>query len=209
MTTGPLSSRFSSLSSLPPVDLASPPCTTPRERSAAQQTLRALLVDPSTRKALVKRLHRRVPEQDVDDLVQDVFVAALEAEHVPETVTECTKWLFTIARHKRADYLEGRTLYTNVFSDSPDEIGQEDAAPPTPRSARDQLRWVQRQLESGALPAEVASWMTRQSEGESWAAIGKSEHTPAGTVRERVRYHRQQLRERWLQDSKPPDSKPT
>ena len=61
------------------------------------------LKDPSLRKGLVSMVRKRVPEVDVEDVVQATFADALSGENAPQDDEGFRRWVYGIAAHKVAD----------------------------------------------------------------------------------------------------------
>jgi len=73
-------------------------------------------------------LRRRLPATaPVDDLVQDIFVKALQARHSGQHIDNLAGWLFTVARHTLADQYRQQTV--NNVSGSAAEGEDLDALP--------------------------------------------------------------------------------
>jgi RNA polymerase sigma-70 factor (ECF subfamily) len=104
---------------------------------AADGALRAAILDRD-RKAIAELVslhadaiyrfiyHRLDRPEAVDDLVQDVFLAALTAIAAFRVESSLRTWILSIARHKIADYYRAR-LRSIVFEDA-DALSDEPAA---------------------------------------------------------------------------------
>jgi DNA-directed RNA polymerase specialized sigma24 family protein len=136
-------------------------------------------------------VRRRVPESDVDDVVQTVLCDALANAAPPEDETELRKWVVGIARHKVADFHRKGARARHVELD--DEVADE----PSAQSARDLARWADKQVVDNVEAQRTLEWMEREGEGEKLAHIAAEEKLPADQVRQRVSRLRRFMREKW------------
>lgn len=144
------------------------------------------------RKMLSDYIRRRVPEPDVDDVVQTVLVEALASDTVPSDKTELRKWLTGVARHKIAD------LHRKGARERPAEIPDIETAPP-PVEEHELVRWAEEQAKQGGKEGDATlRWMAREGEGDKLEHIAAEEKLPAATVRQRVSRMRRFMRERWM-----------
>jgi len=154
----------------------------------------ALLSSPELRRGLAAMLRRRVPADEVPDLMQTVLCDALASARLPESPEEIARWVSGIARHKVADYRRraGRAMV------APESCASELACPeePAPFEAREILGEV---MSSSRCPRdrETLEWIVREHEGEALAAIAAEEGVPSPQVRKRVSRFRQVLRARY------------
>jgi RNA polymerase sigma factor (sigma-70 family) len=135
---------------------------------------------------------RRIDPQEVDDIVQSVFEAALASERLPEDDGELRRWLVGVARFKIADAFRrrGRERATDGL-DEHESQGQ---------SVEDLelMRWAERTaLGSGPDAARTLQWIAREGDGEKLEHIAAEEQLPAPTVRKRVSRLRRFVRDRW------------
>jgi RNA polymerase sigma factor (sigma-70 family) len=160
--------------------------------SRAERT-RALLAEPALREALVRFVRSRLPESEVDDVVQTTLAEALVAPNTPPDPEELRRWLYRVARNKIADFF--RRARREVIDEAP---GAEAApAESAPHSARDLLRWVERELPQGEGAERTLEWALREADGDKLESIAKDAELPAPRVRQRVSRLRRHLRKRW------------
>ncbi len=145
------------------------------------------------REALVAMARKRVPESDVEDVVQAALTEALVSKSRPEDPESLRKWIWGVARNKVADY--HRRSRRETF-DVP-EVAVDAAA----HSERDLLRWATRSLPKGKDAEETLEWLLREGEGEKLEAIAESANVPAPRVRKRVSRLRAHLREHWAKEA--------
>lgn len=142
------------------------------------------------RQALVHMVKKRVPERDVEDVVQATLTDAVTAKEKPEDPDALRRWIWGIARHKVADFhrrsrreeLEDRDL--GITSQS--------------EETNDMLRWAMKNLPDGS--EETLQWLLREAEGEKLESIAQSANVPAARVRKRVSRLRAHLREHWRRE---------
>jgi DNA-directed RNA polymerase specialized sigma24 family protein len=154
----------------------------------------ARLADPGLRRSLSDFVRTRVPPDDVEDIVQATLAEALAAERAPEQDDEVAAWVHGIARHKVVDW------YRRGRRELPQDPGLADGvagAESAPQSARDLLRWAERELPEGPGHERTLEWMLREGEGEKLEAIAADEQVPAPRVRQRVVRLRKHYRARW------------
>src|SRR5580700_6133245 len=103
------------------------------------------------RRTLLGIVRKRVPECDVEDIVQATLTEAL-SPLAPTEEDALQRWLIGVARHKIAD--RHRRGQRESF-----EVPElHDDAPP--HSARDLVRWAERALPAeGEEPARTLEWM--------------------------------------------------
>ncbi|MFO0561836.1 MAG: sigma-70 family RNA polymerase sigma factor [Polyangiales bacterium] len=145
------------------------------------------------RDALRTLARRRVPERDVEDVVQVVLAEAAASKTRPEDPTSARRWLYGILRNKIADYHRKpareelvESVGEGATSESPDD--------PAVKSL---LEWAMRELPSGMDSPRTLEWLLRESEGETLEEIAKSERVSPEQVRQRVSRLRRFFRERW------------
>lgn len=159
-------------------------------RPTASDTPRsAVLADRALRTALTAFLRRRVPEEDVEDVVQATLTDALSAERAPVDPTEIKRWAFGIARNKAHDLHRGKQR------EVPRDFGEDELpAGSGPESARELLRWAERELPEGG--ERTLEWMLREGDGEKLEHIAREESVPGPRVRQRITRLRRHFRER-------------
>lgn len=71
---------------------------------------------------LLRFVRSKIPRQESEDLVQEVYVQALRSLNVLDTVDNLTGWLYTVARNKVIDWYRHKKVST-VPLDVPDDNG--------------------------------------------------------------------------------------
>jgi RNA polymerase sigma factor (sigma-70 family) len=160
----------------------------PRDRRAA------FLADPALASALARFVRTRVPEAEIDDIVQSTLADALASGSAPEDSAELKPWVFGIARNKVADFF--RRTRREVARD-PSVTEEVAAAESAPQSAKDLLRWAERELPDGEGADRTLEWMLREGAGEKLETIAEEANVPAPRVRQRVARLRKHFRARW------------
>ncbi len=147
---------------------------------------------PDLRSALVAMVRKRVPESEVEDIVQSALAEAIESPHAPEDSESLRRWIFGVAKHKVVDYHRraGRESF-----DLPDVPGA-----PAPHAEADLLRWAERNLPDGDENQKTLDWMLREGEGEKLESIAASEKLPPPRVRQRVSRLRRHFKENWQRE---------
>ena len=150
---------------------------------------RTALSDPRFRFALSAMVRKRVPESDVEDIVQSALAEALSSATAPREEDALRRWVWGVCRHKVVDF-HRRARREKL--DVPDV-----AADDVPHSERDLLRWAARELPPGKDAEETLEWLLREGDGEKLESIAESAKVPAPRVRQRVSRLRKHLRSRW------------
>lgn len=147
---------------------------------------------PDLRAALIAMVRKRVPESEVEDIVQQALAEAIESPHAPEDSESLRRWIFGVAKNKVVDYHRraGRESF-----DLPDVEGT-----PAPHVEADLLRWAERNLPDGAENKKTLDWMLREGEGEKLESIAASEKLPPPRVRQRVSRLRRHFKENWQRE---------
>ncbi len=65
---------------------------------------KTMIASPEVRRLVEGVVRRRVPEMEVDDVVQTVLCDALASDNVPDDEEQLRKWIVGITRHKVADF---------------------------------------------------------------------------------------------------------
>ena len=140
---------------------------------------------PDLRAALIAMVRKRVPDSEVEDIVQQALAEAIESPHAPQDSEALRRWIFGVAKNKVVDYHRraGRESF-----DLPDVAGT-----PAPHTEADLLRWAERNLPDGDENQKTLDWMIREGEGEKLESIAASEKLPAPRVRQRVSRLRRHL----------------
>lgn len=152
----------------------------------------SMLSTPDLRSGLVRFVRGRVPEADVEDVVQATLADAFAAREAPEEAEELRRWVFGIAKNKIVDVHRrgGREL-------PKDGVGDEASAESAPMSARELLRWAEKELPEGEGAKSTLEWMLREGDGEKLEHIAEEAQVPAPRVRQRVSRMRKYFRSRW------------
>ena len=126
----------------------------------------------------------RVPRADVDDLVQDVFIQAMERIESLRDPRAFAGWLSTIARNKAVDYFR----HTPRTTELPDEL---------PAADRDQTEALAVMAIIRTLPEAYRETLTlRLVEGMTGPEISARTGLTEGSVRVNLHRGMKQLRER-------------
>ncbi|MBS2013505.1 MAG: sigma-70 family RNA polymerase sigma factor [Deltaproteobacteria bacterium] len=144
------------------------------------------------RAALVAMVKKRVPESEVEDIVQQALTEAIESPHAPKESEAFRRWIFGVAKHKVIDY--HRRAGRETF-DMPDVAGNA-----APHVEADLLRWAERNIPEGTENQKTLDWMLREGEGEKLESIAASEKMPAPRVRQRVSRLRRHLKDNWQRE---------
>lgn len=151
-----------------------------------------MLGDPRLRRELIAMVRRRVPSDEVDDIVQATLTEALSASSAPDSIDELRRWIWGIARHKVADlHRKKKHVSADELPETPGDDTRE------AREARDLLRWAESELPEGENAQQTLGWLLREGEGEKLEHIAEAERLPAPRVRQRVTRLRQHFRARW------------
>jgi DNA-directed RNA polymerase specialized sigma24 family protein len=150
------------------------------------------ILGPDLRAALVAMVRKRVPESDVEDIVQATLTEAFVSPHAPRESDALRRWLFGVAKNKVVDFhrRRGRESF-----DLPEVAGA-----PAPHQEADLLRWAEKNLPPGEDAHKTLDWMLREGEGEKLESIAESEHVPAPRVRQRVSRLRRHFKENWKRE---------
>jgi DNA-directed RNA polymerase specialized sigma24 family protein len=156
------------------------------------------LGSPELRRLVESVVRRRVPEREVDDLVQTVLCDALASESIPEDDDALRRWLIGVARHKVADLhrkgARGQTV------ELPDELPDAHPTEVQAVSTRDLARWADEQVEGNPTAKRTLEWLEREGEGETLADLAAEAKLPPDQVRQRVSRLRRFLKERWARE---------
>lgn len=137
-------------------------------------------------------VRKRVPESDVEDIVQAALTEAFESPNAPTDPEQLRRWVFGVAKHKVVDFHRKRGRET---FDVPEVPGG-----PAPHVEADLLRWAEKNLPEGDDAQATLDWMLREGEGEKLESIAASEKLPAPRVRQRVSRLRRHLKDNWQRE---------
>lgn len=151
-----------------------------------------LLAAPELRSGLVRFVRGRVPDSDVEDVVQATLADAFAAREAPGEAEELRRWVFGIAKNKIVD------IHRRGGREQPREgVADEASAESAPLSARDLLRWAEEELPEAEGAKSTLEWMLREGDGEKLEHIAEEAQVPAPRVRQRVSRMRKYFRTRW------------
>ena len=154
----------------------------------------ARLTDPTLTAGLSHFVRARVPDTEVEDIVQATLSDALQAEQHPEEDEDIVRWVYGICRHKVIDW------FRRMRREIPRDLeSQEDAvaADSAPTSAMDLMRWARKQLPKGKENEQTLEWMLREGDGEKLETIAAEANVPAPRVRQRVSRLRRYFKAKW------------
>jgi DNA-directed RNA polymerase specialized sigma24 family protein len=154
----------------------------------------ACLTNPTFRAGLARFVRSRVPDAEVDDIVQATLSDALEAARHPDADEEISRWVYGICRHKVVDSF--RRMRREVPSDL---LGDDEAVSPAsaPTGAMDLMHWAKTELPRGPEHEQTLEWMLREGDGEKLDVIAREAEVPAPRVRQRVSRLRRHFKARW------------
>jgi DNA-directed RNA polymerase specialized sigma24 family protein len=153
-----------------------------------------LLASPELRASLTRFIRGRVPDSELDDVVQATLADAFAAQRAPEDAEELRRWVFGIAKNKIADtHRRGRREEPNEDAVANHEAEAESA----PLSARELLQWAEKELPQADGSKSTLEWMLREGDGEKLEHIAEEEKLPPARVRQRVSRLRKHYRSRW------------
>jgi RNA polymerase sigma factor (sigma-70 family) len=157
----------------------------------------AKLSDPTLAAGLSHFVRGRVPEPEVQDIVQSTLTEALDAEQHPDEDEDIVRWVYGICRHKVIDWFRRAKREVPRDLEANDEGPAVAAAESAPQSAMDLLRWAKKELPAGEENEKTLEWMLREGEGEKLETIAAEANLPAPRVRQRVSRLRRYYKERW------------
>lgn len=149
-------------------------------------------IGPDLRAALVAMVRKRVPESEVEDIVQQTLAEAVESPHAPPEGEALRRWIFGVAKNKVVDYHRRAGRESFDLPEVPDS--------PAPHAEADLLRWAERHLPPGDDAKRTLDWMLREGDGEKLESIAASEKVPAPRVRQRVSRMRRHLKAHWQRE---------
>jgi DNA-directed RNA polymerase specialized sigma24 family protein len=147
---------------------------------------------PDLREALVAMVRRRVPESEVEDIVQSTLADALGSPHAPTDSETLRRWIFGVAKNKVVDYHRRAGRETFELPEVPGRAA--------PHVEADLLRWAERHLPPGEENKTTLDWMLREGDGEKLEWIAETDKVPAPRVRQRVSRLRRHLKTHWKKE---------
>ena len=150
------------------------------------------VIGPDLRTALIAMVRKRVPESEVEDIVQSTLADAIESPHAPKDSESLRRWIFGVAKNKVVDY--HRRAGRETF-ELPEVAGKA-----APHVEADLLRWAEQHLPPGEENKTTLDWMLREGDGEKLEWIAETEQVPAPRVRQRVSRLRRHLKTHWQKE---------
>jgi DNA-directed RNA polymerase specialized sigma24 family protein len=151
----------------------------------------AELGDPGVRATLVSLVRRKVPEREVEDIVQDTIADALASSARPSEQRSLRNWLGGIARNKVVDF--HRRASREDLGAVPEKVEPS----PEPHESWDLKEWAEKRLPAGPNAEKALGWMLEEADGEKLERIAERENLPPEAVRQRVTRLRRHLRDTW------------
>lgn len=133
----------------------------------------------------------RVPVEEVEDLVQDVFVRAMRQVHTLRDINAFGGWLATVARNRANDYHRRSVETVEFLEDSPSQLGEK----PRSSGAGDDGAAILG-LIRGLPGAYRETLILRLVEGMTGPEIAERTGLTAGSVRVNLHRGMQMLREK-------------
>jgi len=167
--------------------------TSRRQRAPNGQAERLDDVVDRERPRLRSFIRRRVSDpRDVDDVLQDVFSALVEANRLLMPIDHITGWLYRVARNRITDLFRART---------PEALELEDLLPsadasPEAEYARTVLFKALEQAIRELPPEQRDVFVAHELEGRSFKEIAAATGVGVNTLLSRKRYAVLRLRER-------------
>ena len=151
-------------------------------------------------------IRRRVPDpRDAEDILQDVFYALVEANHLLMPIEHVTGWLFRVARNRITDLFRKKkpASFSDVaITDEDGELLQWEDLLPSPDAGPDALfirNWLLDELELAIdeLPKEQRDvFIAHELEGHSFKQLAAETGVSVNTLLSRKHYAVLHLRER-------------
>jgi len=144
---------------------------------------------------LATRLRRALPPDDVEDVLQETFIAVWQSAKTYQSRGTPTAWLWVIARNQAAMLLRKRGQPPVPLPDSGEtrETGP-NADPAETALARAELAAATQALESNGHRAEREVWRLLYVEDRPVAEVAELMGVPEGTVKSRAHRARRLLR---------------
>jgi len=140
---------------------------------------------------LATRLRRALPPDDVEDVLQETFIAVWQSAKTYKSRGTPTAWLWVIARNQAAMLLRKRGQPPVPLPDG-DPATNED--PAETALARAELAIATQALESNGRRAEREVWRLLYVEDRPVAEVAELMGVPEGTVKSRAHRARRLLR---------------
>ncbi|HEV8579603.1 MAG TPA: sigma-70 family RNA polymerase sigma factor [Thermoanaerobaculia bacterium] len=151
-------------------------------------------------------IHRRVPDPgDVEDVLQDVFYALVEANRLLVPIEHVTGWLLRVARNRITDLFRKKrpeSFSDAAFADENDELLRFDDLLPSPDDGPEALYARGVLLDELALAVEELPreqrevFVAHELEGRSFKELAAATGVSMNTLLSRKRYAVRRLRER-------------
>jgi DNA-directed RNA polymerase specialized sigma24 family protein len=187
--------------------------TVPRE------VIRAYLARPETRAWLHKYVSRKLPHQDVENVVNDICVEALSTTATLRDEKALPGWLQTIADRQIADLLEQRRRRKKHEGPMPAATRREDAYTGAPASEGDEpppgadarhteldvdawmvRRWLQGQVKGNPRDQEALEMLLDQSQrGKTYEQIAKERGKSVAAIKSQIFEFRKEYTPRYKQ----------
>jgi len=140
---------------------------------------------------LATRLRRALPPDDVEDVLQETFIAVWQSAKTYQSRGTPTAWLWVIARNQAAMLLRKRGQPPVPL---PDGDPATNADPAETALARAELAIATQALESNGHKAEREVWRLLYVEDRPVAEVAELMGVPEGTVKSRAHRARRLLR---------------
>ena len=141
-------------------------------------------------------VRRRVADEgDVEDILQDVFYALVEANWLTRPVEQAGAWLFRVARNRIIDFFRKKRPVQFEAEGVEDLLPSADASPEEAYARS--LLWEELEQALAELPEEQrAVFIAHEIDGRSFKEIARETGVPVNTLLSRKRYAVLHLRER-------------
>ena len=136
-------------------------------------------------------IYRGCPRPSVvEELAQDAWEAVINGADTYRAEARFRTWLYQIAHNRSVDYWRRRDNTHSDLTQAPEPVSDENAA-----CAGEQGRQLMQAI--GDLPLEQRDTLLLQEQGFSLREIGQITAVGEETVKSRLRYARQHLRDHW------------
>ena len=164
----------------------------------AREIVAAYVSRPKVREHLVARVRRKVPRREVEDLVEDIRLLALEAKSMPRTEAAIPAWLDTIADRRVAKFTAKQKRRARYETQADDKtVAEVEAPPPEDEQALEKwmiLPWIEGEVQFVPKDAEFL-WLLRKK-----ARSGKTNAEVAaelGTTEDAIKARLQRFKEKY------------